>query len=298
MNAAKNPYGSLIFFIGTPPRPIDDSGAFTAKRRGALSGKSRNGLYIEIAGHEDLDPHGELQYRTANPAYPTRVPPAAMSRMAENLPDGEAWRREALGIWDKDEVTTDAPPVLTDWPSYVAPGPPMGECPIGYGIDRSALHGSSVWAAWRVGDERLHVEEVFTSHDNTATADFVAKVSRPTDIIFIDNLSAAAPLIPLLAARKRNPMRSSATEYTAACALLEEALESGRLTHTHSPEMEDAISRTQKRDVRGGGWAWEMRDKGAPIHRVSAASLAVLAAARKPATATNRRSSRKRNAAA
>src|SRR5690606_19401102 len=39
-NQAKNPHGGLIFFIGTPPREVDDHEAFSAKRGQALAGNS------------------------------------------------------------------------------------------------------------------------------------------------------------------------------------------------------------------------------------------------------------------
>ena len=46
MNRAHNP---LMFIIGTPPRPIDNSEMFENKRNRALSGESKDALYINSA---------------------------------------------------------------------------------------------------------------------------------------------------------------------------------------------------------------------------------------------------------
>ena len=100
-NQARNPHGGLLFFIGTPPRPIDDGEAFTQKRRQALSGAAKNMVYVEFSADADAKLDDRSQWPKANPSFPWRTPVESMLRMKENMPDDAAWRREALGIWDE-----------------------------------------------------------------------------------------------------------------------------------------------------------------------------------------------------
>ncbi len=287
-NAARHRYGSLLFFIGTPPRPQDEGDAFTIKRAQALSGESRDAMWVEIAGDEELGLHSERQYRMANPSYPLRVPKSAMQRMAKNLTDEHSWRREALGIWDRpDEVEQ----MLPEWPNLVGVGPEPGAAPDVYAIDRSATGGVTIVAGWSLPDSRVHVEEVFASWDLESAADWLTEASKPRDQILVDAMSSGTALIPLLRARRRRPVKTTTADMIAACALLEEAVKAGTLSHDGGESMMVAVAGAKKRDVRsqtGGGWAWDRRDKETPIHALVAASLAVFGVSRKPERSSGR----------
>lgn len=98
-NQSDNP---LIFMIGTPPRPIDPGDVFRGRRRSALSGKSKDTLYVEFSADPDADIDDRKQWAKANPSFPKRTPVAAMLRMRELLENDDSFLREALGIWDED----------------------------------------------------------------------------------------------------------------------------------------------------------------------------------------------------
>lgn len=283
-NAAKNPHGALLFFIGTPPRPVDDGAAFKAKRRNALDGTMRDGLFVEISGDAKLGDHEPRNLRMANPSYPSRVPPESMKRMRANLPDSGAWRREALGIWDLDDVA-EVPPVLVEWPTRVTPRPDPTLRPDGFGVDRHPLLGWSVAACWNHVDGTRFVEEVFAHHDTDVVADWLAKATTMRSTIFVDAMSAAAPIIPMMKARRRVVLKSNTAEMIAACSLINEGTSSGTLGHSDQPRMQESIDGAQVREIRsasGTGWGWGRRYDSAPIYRLIAASLAVLAASRRP----------------
>ncbi|MBM0205158.1 hypothetical protein JNW90_20470, partial [Micromonospora sp. STR1s_5] len=55
-NQSRHPHGALLFYMGTPPRPIDPGEAFSLKRSKALSGESDDMVYIECSADEDADP--------------------------------------------------------------------------------------------------------------------------------------------------------------------------------------------------------------------------------------------------
>jgi len=287
-NQAQNPHGGLLFFIGTPPRPQDDGDAFELKRRQALEGKSDHMVYVEFSADEDASTDDEKQWPIMNPSYPHRTPYEAMLRMRENLPDDHAWRREAMGIWDRpDEVEQ----MLPEWPNLVGVGPEPGAAPDVYAIDRSATGGVTIVAGWSLPDSRVHVEEVFASWDLESAADWLTEASKPRDQILVDAMSSGTALIPLLRARRRRPVKTTTADMIAACALLEEAVKAGTLSHDGGESMMVAVAGAKKRDVRsqtGGGWAWDRRDKETPIHALVAASLAVFGVSRKPERSSGR----------
>lgn len=119
-NQSRHPHGALLFYMGTPPRPIDPGEAFTTRRREALEVKAlRDGgtptefdaVYIECSADPDADPDDRKQWAKANPSYPERTPLRSLLRLRKNLVTIEAWLREALGIWDDELLDGGAIPV-------------------------------------------------------------------------------------------------------------------------------------------------------------------------------------------
>lgn len=117
-NQAKHPAGALLFFMGTPPRPKDPGEAFRGKRAKALSGKSKDMVYVELSADPDADGDDRKQWAKANPSYPTRTPLESMQRLRENVGSDESFLREGLGIWDE---TQTGPVALENWPNLADP---------------------------------------------------------------------------------------------------------------------------------------------------------------------------------
>lgn len=299
--ARATPHGGLVFYIGTPPRPTDDGEAFRAKRRAALTGRARNSVYVEIAGNPALGPHDPRNYLIANPSYPSLVPLQAMQRMAENIPDERSWCREALGIWDE---RAEREQIMPGWDYLVGPGPAAKVRPVAFGVDRSVTDGTSIVACWHMGTENLHLEEVWSGPSLEEAADFLAKASRVRDLIYVDAKSPAVAIGPLLQARKRKHYRASTGEYVSACALIEEAVLTGQLTHDGNAEMAAAVKAASRRVIAGYGSVWDRPEDGAPVHNLIAGSLAVLGARKqkpadpnRPTRASRGRASSRRGAA-
>lgn len=113
-NQSRFEHGALVLYMGTPPRPEDPGQVFTSRRGKALAAKPAgqvyaehgNALYVECSADPKVGKPGgpsldDLeQLRIANPSYPHRTPQEAIDRMREQLPSGDAWRREGLGVWD------------------------------------------------------------------------------------------------------------------------------------------------------------------------------------------------------
>lgn len=119
-NQSRWQFGALLFFMGTPPRPIDPGQEFTNRRDKALAIKKRAGVgdfggvvqggkavFVECSADSscgkkdgpDLD--DRAQVAIANPSYPHRTPDISIERLRENLTSDDSWRREGLGIWDE-----------------------------------------------------------------------------------------------------------------------------------------------------------------------------------------------------
>src|SRR5690606_37501694 len=157
-NQARHRHGALVFFIGTPPRPEDDGEAFTAKRAAAIEGRAADQMYVELSAPPDADPDDRSQWPVMNPSFPTRTPLESMLRMRENIPDDDAWRREAMGIWDEQAaVRTALDPDA--WAACVAEPPSSGVRCFGVKFspdgDTVALAG-----AVRPDDGPVHVEGI------------------------------------------------------------------------------------------------------------------------------------------
>ncbi len=88
VNTSPNP---LVVFMGNPPKPGDQSEAFSEKRAAALAGT--DGMaYIELSADPDCDIDDHTQWAKANPSYPRRTSEIAITRMRNLLAaDGMAY---------------------------------------------------------------------------------------------------------------------------------------------------------------------------------------------------------------
>jgi hypothetical protein len=154
-NQAKHPAGALLFYMGTPPRPKDRGEAFRNKRAKALSGASKDMVYVELGADPDADPDDRVQWAKANPSYPARTPMESMQRLRENVGSDESWFREGLGVWDESNVPSAIDPAA--WALLADPAPPAPSSPA-FGV-ATAPDGSwsAIGVAWRRPDGLPHV---------------------------------------------------------------------------------------------------------------------------------------------
>ncbi|BDB62367.1 hypothetical protein RDE2_41610 [Rhodococcus sp. RDE2] len=256
-NAAKNPHGGLLFFIGTPPRPTDDGESFTKKRKKALAGLTDGQVYVEISADPDTDPDDQSKFGTFNPSYPHRTPLESMLRMRENIPDDEAWRREAMGIWPDDD--DQGPPTwqlvtelqwhgLVDFPELAGT--------IGVGIARVG----SRWViagAQRTLDDRIHVE---VGYMRTATnPEIVDLIGRIDDVlepcaIATDSRSPAAVLEPMMKTAGIELIKSTTNQAALMSQGFVDDAEDGLISHTGQRELGYALEHAAKRSLPRGDW--------------------------------------------
>lgn len=286
MNQSRHEHGALAFFMGTPPRPIDPGDAFEEFRSNLLSGENRDGVYIETSadpaigrkGGPSLDDH--KQWGMANPSFPHRTPLASMLRLRKLLPGDDAWRREAMGVWD--ERGQLEPSVLDPamWDELI--GEPVNDGQVAYGI-RFAPDGSRVSMAGARSTGEGFFVECFGSASPTAYMDalvsWVVDRWRDLDAVVIDGRGAADVFEQRLLERgvnRRRIVRSSTVQAAAAYAGLLDLVESGRVSHSGQPGLRASVAGSSKRKIGNlGAWGYAPNHPDADSAPVESVALAI-----------------------
>lgn len=281
-NQSRHPHGALLFFIGTPPRPVDPGEAFTARRTEALSGDADDMVYIEFSADPDADLGDRKQWAKANPSFPSRTPLASMERMWRNLPSEDARRREGLGIWDR-EITLS---VFGEgkWAACRGVVEPRDIRPGAVGVAVSVdLSSSAVVLGARQGDRAVPLpvaQGVGTDWVISAAVETAGEKRVP---IVVDAGGPGAFLIPDLkkAARRKGVRVVEATlaDMKDACAAIFLQVQSAELLHDGWDQLDAAVADAVMRPV-GDRWLWgrrgEKRATAAPdVSLLEAATIAL-----------------------
>lgn len=297
-NQSRFEAGALIFFMGTPPRPVDPGEAFKQRRRETLTFvaepfvpvEGEDALYIECSADANVGRKGGPkvddveQIKLANPSYPHRTPHRSVLRLRKNLPSDESWRREALGIWDEDQEGSRAISAAHWEDSGVL------EAPDGlrsYGVAFS-FDGTRVAVAGAVahGDDDVHVELLDVANDEAGLAtlanwlcdknpDGVARWKAAGAVVL--GGSAGAGVLKQLLVERRVPVKRirvvSTPQYLQACAMFADAMESGKATHlaVEGQAVLDASISIVDKDKRGGWMATVPEGDETPVEAVSLA---------------------------
>ena len=298
-NQSRNPHGALLIFMGTPPRPTDPGEVISSRRKKALASKPDDvvmavhgdALYIECSADPNVGQPGgpelddELQIRKANPSYPHRTPPESTARMRENLPSDDAWRREALGVWDDEDSTSRAipAPVWTDLGVDEPPTEGVKAFAVAFSIDGARL---SLGGALR-HDEGVHVElvDAFQGAVDSGIgplADWLAKRWRETCGIVLSGRAGASVLAQALRDRgvpARWIILPNTGQVLQACGMFLEATKDGTVTHLVSEgqvALDESVAVVDKFS-RGhdGAWSWKSTVPGGDETPVEAVSFAL-----------------------
>lgn len=283
-NASPNP---LIIYMGTPPKPSDPSDVFTSRREEALTGKSRDLLYIEFGADRDADPDDEAQWAKANPSYPKRTGRAAILRMKKNLGE-DSFRREGLGIWDEKKITAAAidPDLWAETARDARPTKPGGVTSFGVDMspDRRTL---SIGACMRWPDAAAHVELAEcrdTMQAGTAwAAEWLAQRWKRTAAVMIDAQSPAMVLLPELTARGVTPTVGTTRDMGQACGRVIDMIREHTLTHLpagEQPQLDVAVANATRRPIgKAGAFGWNKTGADIDISPLVAVTMALQAAA-------------------
>ena len=293
---SRHPAGALLFFIGTPPRPIDPGEEFANRRDKALKGFDPAGrvratrgdmLFVECSADRGADPDDRAQWEIANPSFPDRTPVESMLRMREQLTNDQSFLREALGIWDPKHsggvIPRESWDTVADEHSVA-----VGRFALGIEVGPDQASAAVVLAGVR-DDSRWHVE----LDDHRRGAAWLP--------LYVDALVAANPQIravvgdvggPLAAfvskdARGRYILTGTKIAVTAptvkelgsGCSNLLAAVVTASLAHIGQPQLTGAVSVAGKRALGDTGlWTFSRMSSASDITPVLAMNLALIGA--------------------
>lgn len=282
-NQSRFEAGALLFFIGTPPRPVDPGQEFTNRRGKALSGKTDNMVYIEFSADDDADPDDQDQWAKANPSFPRRTPLESMERMREQLTDDESFMREALGVWSKvgqrGVIPIDAWADRLDEASTATDRLALG---IEVGPD---LEYASVVLAGQRSDGGWHVEIDETRSGASWLIAYVKDLLAANPQLMGVAGDVGGPLKALTEERNKRWFLKGTTirvqaprvvELGAACSHLLDGVVTGWLHHIGQPQLTTAVGVAGKRALGDTGmWVFSRRTAVADITSIQAATVAL-----------------------
>lgn len=265
----------LALYVGTPPKPEDNSESFARMRAEALSGEADDLVWIECGADHFDDPDDPKTWAKANPSYPHRTPDESILRLQRKL-TGAGFRREGLGIWN--ELTKDLTLVPADmWGDRLAEDPPAQDSPPAtIGVDRSPDGTTSIAGAWRT-DDATHVEllAVDAVMDTAGVVDWLAERAGRKIPVLIAADSPAAAMAPDLIAKRVKVKLIAGVEFARSCqAFVDDAID-GPLTHAGQQHLDDALAAATKLPYgKAGLWVWNRRSMELDISALVAATVA------------------------
>lgn len=227
-----------------------------------------------------MDRADEATWEYANPSYGVIMTAEKIADIMGNLQTEagqKAFDVEALGRgdWPQDKLAIPAVISAKVWEDMAdrdqkLVGPvamAMSMTPLSPGREQKL----SIAVASHTADDRIHVEVGY--HDVAAGAVAAIKgiVARlqPCALV-IDSTDPAMSLVADLLAADIEPETTSAAQKVQACGGFYQDAVAAKLVHTGDPLLADAVGAAGRREVKGGGWAWQ----GAGLSPLEAATLA------------------------
>jgi hypothetical protein len=261
----------LHVYVGTPPKPTDNSECFTRMRQEALaaveSGEPADLVWIECGADENADPDDEGQWAQANPSFPHWTPPHSMKRLRKKL-DPDGFRREALGIWDSASwaVFDVARWVMLEDASVVQPSRVV------LAIDVHPYRtGATIGVAGDCGSKTLVM--VHSGSGVGWVAEKVAELVGSRDIAEVAlTAGEARGLAGDLVREGVEFHKLTAADVAASCTAFQAAVHDGTVVHVGQSELDVAVANARTRR-QGDAETWD-RDFAVDVSALVAAAAA------------------------
>lgn len=245
----------LHIYVGTPPKPTDNSEMFVSMRREAQSGEATDIAWIECGAVPDEN--GEIdiddvdQWLQANPSCPHRTPVVSLQRLRRRL-DDDGFRREALGIWD---ATTDGSAFdIAAWADLGDTGvdtPRSAALVVDLSPDRRHCWIGVAGAVDTDKGEKVLLMAVETTA--AAAVTHVQELIRTRDIVEVAITGGAArALEPALVEAGLDYQKLSPAEIAASYSTMQEAIKNETVVHAEQPELTTAMLMTKTRFITSG----------------------------------------------
>ena len=206
-----------------------------------------------------------------------------MLRMRSNMPDEDAFRREAMGIWPQAGggglISPSQWSALADQKSE-----PMDPVSFGVYVSRGQINTAIAVAGYRA-DGKIHVGIVpaITGRADVATLPGLGWIPyrikdladkwRPCAVV-IDEKSEAGALVEDIQSLGVEVEKTTATTMANACARFLSAVNEDELRHGGSPELQLSVCAGKARDLLDS-WAWDRKDRASDITQLVAVTLAL-----------------------
>ena len=278
-NASTQEAGALLFFMGTPPRPTDPGEEFSNRRSKALSGRSKDMVYVELSADPDADPDDMDQVAKANPSFPHRTPVESIQRMRENLTDDDSFKREALGIWDEDSA--DPPPIpAAAWNDLALEVVPEDWPLASIGLDMNPERTRVSIAVAAFSTNGVHVElaedTAFSEAGSKALVDWIFERAKKRVPVVVDAYSPARSLEPELKKRGCLVRVMGAAELSQACGGIYDAVMLDKtLSHFGQKALDDSLAGATKENFGpAGAWKWNRKSLDVDLSPLMSATAA------------------------
>lgn len=235
----------LHVYAGTPPKPGDNSENFSRMRQEAILGEATDMVWIEFGaddGCEDID--DIEQWMKANPSVPHRTPVVSIRRLRRRLDDA-GFRREALGLWDGEDVSVfDLARWTNDLCDTTVDIPTSAALVADVSPDRRY---ATIGIAGAVDGEKTLVM-VQSMKGTLGVVPRIQKLQDERDIVDVAITSGAArALEPELVKKGIAYTKMSTTDMAASYATLQEAIKNGTIVHVGQLELDNAMSMARTR---------------------------------------------------
>jgi hypothetical protein len=270
----------LHLYIGTPPKPDDNSEAFARMRTEAIAGESEDLVWIECGADEDAKPTDRQQWAKANPSYPHRTPAESIERLRRKLLE-DGFLREGLGIWQTISgglITSDM------WARLVDPQSTPTD-PVAFGVYANKMQtNAAIGVAAHRPDGKIHVGIVpavrGSELDSLPGVGWIpARMAelqeqwKPCALV-VDGYSAAATLVSPMQELGLEVEVTNATDFARACQSFYTGVVEDGIRHRGAGPLARAVTAAKKRDL-SDGWAWDRKDGSSDITQLNAVTLAL-----------------------
>jgi hypothetical protein len=247
-------------------------------------GKARRAdlYFAEWAAPEGMDRDDPEAWRLASPSYGViqkqrdvqRLYSKATSPLAKALFDADylGW-----GDYPVDAAGVESVIPESVWQALTNTSPSLVG-PIAIAVDRSPDRKHwAIAAAQRTSDNRIHIElgPYEGTWSNTDLVEKILDIVTEWDpvALTIDQKSPAAVLKPMLITEAAiEPVMTNASELALACGGFVDAALAGQVSHCDQQLLNDSVASAIKRDLPGGGFAWD-KPPGASVAELMAATL-------------------------
>ena len=267
-----------MIYLGTPPNEKCPGTVFRRLHDQAHDGTGGGAWWLEWAAPGVGDKNDvEMWYRCC-PAMGYRIKEDVMADAAAKSSD-DGFAREYLGWWSK-AARADAAIDADAWAACKTDKPPVDGL-VSYGV-KFSIDGKrgALAACIKPANGAPHVEVVAvrsTVRGIRWFADWIAPRMGEAAQATIDGKAKSAALekrlssggVPKLAVKIAAP-----GDVIAACAMFEDAVSDGQVSHFGQPALDESATKCAKRNIgKAGGWGFETADGADPIV-VEAAALA------------------------